>query len=403
MVSDKNKPHQNIFVISEFVDKKRNSTGYYWGKIIEGLNESFNGISVICPKNNFTYLEPIKSVEYIPVRVPTFCNHKSLIFRLLYQSIQSFLIALKVIRNVRKNDLIFCGTNPLMLIFFLTLLKKIIKFKWVLLVHDVFPDNLIPAKVLNQSSLFYKLLTSLFNFIYTTPDELVAIGRDMQKILTDKIGVKRVSYIPNWVDPFDMPLLEHKSILLIKDKDFSDKVVFLFFGNMGRAQGIDHLLESIVSIKNNKAVFIFVGCGSEDYLIDKYKSNYPNSNIYHSPSVPFDQNSSVLSACDIAIISLAKGMRGLAVPSKAYFSMAADKPLFVIGDNDTELSNLILENPRLGWFCEILDHEAFEAIVNRICSENLDIYKTIPRSFLVDHFSYKLAIRKYVKLIKIYR
>ena len=48
-----------------------------------------------------------------------------------------------------------------------------------------------------------------------------------------------------------------------------------------------------------------------------------------------------LNDCDIAVISLAKGMKGLGVPSKTYNILAAGKAILYIGDEGSEIYSLV--------------------------------------------------------------
>ncbi|MGY0522940.1 glycosyltransferase family 4 protein, partial [Pseudomonas aeruginosa] len=65
------------------------------------------------------------------------------------------------------------GTNPALLLMTFPLLRYALGFKWVLLVHDVFPENLVPAGVLKKDSIAYRLVRRLFSFIYSSADRLV--------------------------------------------------------------------------------------------------------------------------------------------------------------------------------------------------------------------------------------
>jgi hypothetical protein len=60
-------------------------------------------------------------------------------------------------------------------------------------------------------------------------------------------------------------------------------------------------------------------------------------------------------------------MKGLGVPSKAYFSLAADRPILYIGDEGSELHLMIQANPELGWFCKSADPTALAATITAIC------------------------------------
>jgi hypothetical protein len=92
-------------------------------------------------------------------------------------------------------------------------------------------------------------------------------------------------------------------------------------------------------------------------------------------------------------------MKGLGVPSKAYFSLAADKPLLVIGDKASELSILISEEPNVGWHCEPENPKKLAFLIDQICSATDLNSRSSRRSIVGLKYNYKNAIEKYSKLI----
>ena len=60
--------------------------------------------------------------------------------------------------------------------------------------------------------------------------------------------------------------------------------------------------------------------------------------------------------CDIGIVSLSKGMFGLGVPSKSYQLLSSGKPILFIGEPDSEISDLVVEN-NIGWSLNISNQD----------------------------------------------
>lgn len=318
-----NKIEKRIFIISEYVVSNENSTGYYWSKIINGLSLNFKNIYVICPepghvvknkKNN-------QNVKYIYVRKVAH-NKNRLLSRLYGQIVQSCLFFYVLFRNIRVGDIIFSGTNPAPSLVLISLLKIFRPFSWLLLVHDVFPENLVAAQVIRKKNIVYGFIKAIYDGVYSAPTVLIAIGRDMKIKLAEKTKSKsEIIYIPNWADANDIIPLKNSCSAIEK----TGKVVFQFFGNLGRLQGIGNVINAIKLTKTKTAIFEFIGYGSEIGSIQDFIKNNPAIAISYKPGVPFGSGNEILSECDVAIVSLATGMNGLGVPSKSYFSLAADK------------------------------------------------------------------------------
>lgn len=392
---------QKVFVVSEFVDKTKNSTGYYWFKTIAGLSEQGLDVQVISTEISCDAAKSSdSSVKYIPIRALVQSKKGGLFERIMHQLALSFQLIKLIFKHVSKDDIVFSGTNPAFMLIFISIAKSIIGFKWILLVHDVFPENLVPAKLLKKKSLFYRILKYIFDHAYSNANVLIAIGRDMQDLLIQKTGSKeKTKYVPNWIDLKDIKICKDLSECYVSAK-LQGKTVFQFFGNIGRVQGIDNILRAIAKLKSDKAVFLFVGGGAEQSKVKDFIQKNPHLNVVFNSSVPLEKNNEVLSSSDVAIIPLTTGMLGLGVPSKAYFSLAADKPILVVGDQNAELDLVIKENPDIGWSCRAEDPDALALIFEDIIKTNLDEKKDKPRSFVTRKYGIEQAISHYVSIIK---
>ena len=393
--------HKKLYVVSEFVDEKTNSTGYFWFKIIKGLSEQLDDINVISLDQSCqNAICHNNKVVYLPVKDAISSVSGGFVGKLLDNIVLSFKFSLKIFRFVRNKDVVFSGTNPSILVLFIAVLRPLIRFRWVLLVNDVFPENLVPAKLLSSESFIFKIIRYLFDFAYRRADRIIVIGRDMQKLVdkkTDNMG--RTRYIPNWVDLDDISVVSKNTYQPFSQTSFEDKVVFQFFGNMGVVQGLDILLAAIAKTNNTKAKFVFIGSGAGIDLVAEFMKTNPIQDVELHPPISFKDNNVGLNACDIAMVSLAPGMSGLAVPSKAYFSLAADKPIFVIGDLDAELDLLLEENECIGWYCSSYSIGDIAKMLDDICDLDLSKYRNKPRNIIKNNYSYDSAISQYIKIL----
>lgn len=390
-----------VYIVSEFADKSRNSTGYYWHKIITGLSKVRTGINVISTQVSCDLVDKSNhSAAYISVSGINNYKKSGLFSRVLGQMALSFLFVKSIIRHVKKGDVVFSGTNPSFMLLFISLLKPRIGFKWTLLVHDIFPENLLPANIISsKKNMSYQFLKCIFDSAYSKADSLIAIGRDMEELLIRKTGDRsKIQYIPNWVDLDDVTL-ERPSPPGYFPSERGKRIVFQIFGNLGRVQGVNLLLEAISKVKSKNAAFLFIGSGVAASAIRDFISLNPELDVAYVPNLPFEKNNEGLSACDVAIIPLAPGMLGLGVPSKAYFSMAADKPILVIGDEGAELQLLLRENQDIGWFCQSGNTDELALIIDKICSISLVAMAKKPRALMAEKYNYTSAIEKYTHVL----
>lgn len=393
---------KKIYVVSEFVDQKTNSTGYFWFKIIQSLSHELTNVHVLSIRESCKLAQKDNdAVNYINTGKSSWSIGKGFVAKLISNIFLSIQFAVKIIQVVKKNDIVFSGTNPSMLVLLIALIKPISGFKWILLVNDIFPENLVPARLVSENSFVYKITRRIFDSAYCRADKIIVIGRDMKHAVTKKTSGKvPIKYIPNWIDLQDIYPVQIKDSYQNHDEVSERKVVFQFFGNMSIVQGLDIILGAISEIACSNAKFKFIGGGSGVSLVEQYIKDNPQIDVELLPPVPFNKNITVLSECDVALVSLAHGMNGLAVPSKAYFSLAADKPILVIGEPDSELDLLIKDNPKIGWFCDSRYRSLIAKKIDEIAKLNFSELQGLPRSVIENQYSYKAASDKYVSLIK---
>lgn len=72
------------------------------------------------------------------------------------------------------------------------------------------------------------------------------------------------------------------------------------------------------------------------------------SNITLLPNRPRNDQINFLNACDVAIVSLVAGMKGVSVPCRIYNIMAAGKPMMAIADRQSEVA-LVIKEEGIGW------------------------------------------------------
>jgi glycosyltransferase involved in cell wall biosynthesis len=390
-----------VVVVSEFVDATRNSTGYYWRKIITGLAREGFEVAVISTADSCNLAAPLgPNVSCYSTSMGQDSRSGGVKSYLLGQIQLTIGLALRTWKVLRRGDVLYCGTNPSFLLVILALFRRLLGFRWVLLVHDVFPENAAAAGLTSPRSIRYRLAKALFDRTYACPDALIAIGQDMVEVLSRKTrGRAQIHMIPNWADVQEISTSLAPSQQPLITRAHPDSVVFQYFGNFGRVQGLELVLDAIHLVKHPRAEFVFIGGGALEAKVREFVAKHPERRVRCLPSLAFGRNNEGLLACDVAMISLMPGMFGLAVPSKAYFSMAADKPLLVVGDVGAELQRTVASHPGLGWFCEAGDPAALARQIDEICDFDLAAIRGVPRRYVEKHHDWGQAIRRYVAVL----
>lgn len=398
---------QKLWIASELFFPEETSTSYILTKIANRLS-SKHLVKVVCGKPVYDQKRNSPSFhldsKVIVHRIKGISGNKnSLVSRSLRFFLLSFAIFFYLLKNSKKGEKVLIVTNPAPLIVLMAVLKKIRHIKLTILVHDVFPENTIPAGIFKSKEHFlYGLLKRIFDFAYSSADDIIVLGRDMQRILQEKTSVStkqpKITIIENWGDIQAIYPLS-KAEVLDHNSPLKDKIVFQYAGNIGRVQGLLELLEVIRQVKNDKIAFYFVGEGAVKTKMKKMVDRYNISNVFFGDAYSREEQQTVLNKSDIAFVSLADGMFGLGVPSKTYNILAAGKPILYIGQQDTEIDLLVREK-NIGY--SFKNRESLVGFFNRFdedCLPDLQIKKYNARKVAEESFSEEIILNKFLDII----
>lgn len=386
---------KKIFLVSEYILPTQNTTGYLFHKLNKNLKQQYGERLKLIAKEDHDHL-----IENAILISDVNLNKRKLVQRLVFELIISFKFLLKILFHVKKNDLVFTGTTPIFLLPVIYLCKKIKKFKWVLLVHDVFPENLVVAKVLKSSNIIYKSLKYLFDKFYSYADKRIVIGKDMKDLIDAKVSKKNAIIIQNWIDHQDIKVHSKQENEIIQKLNWQDNApVFNFFGNIGRVQGIDNIIEAFNLLEpHQRPKTIFIGSGAYKQELRSALDQLNDDKIQYVGPLEPTKKSEGLNACDIAIVTLAEGMYGLGVPSKAYYSMAANKPILAIMDEDSEVACMVKEHG-IGWVVPAGNPEKLAEMLVKIKNDFQNMKHISPREVLIENYSESVAMKKIITII----
>ncbi|MDD2504222.1 MAG: hypothetical protein PHG58_10315 [Clostridia bacterium] len=238
---DKNK--KTLWIVTELFPPDETSTSYILGEIANAMVKKYTVKVISGPEiydkqkkldeNNKFRLDP--SIEVMRVKGANLDKNttkgKGLSFLLM--SMRLFGLAKA---NIGNKDKVLMVTNPAPLVVLLSQLKKKRGFELNLLVHDMFPENTKPAGLKLP---MYGLFKRLFDKAYSRADQLIALGRDMKTVLSEKVSHNekrtKITIIENWAD------IENITFQKMPE----GKIVLEYAGNIGRVQGLDKVINRV--------------------------------------------------------------------------------------------------------------------------------------------------------------
>ena len=398
---------KRIWIISEFYYPEDTATGYYLTKIAEGLAKMFS-VHAICsyPMENSTirnipYTDVYNGVVIYRCFAPTF-NKNVLFFRILRLLSVSLSIFWKSLLKIARGDVVLVVTNPPSLPFITRIVCWLHGAKSVLLIHDVYPDVLIASGMIREQSFLSRFLRSLNRRLYESVNHIIVIGRDMCLLVKSHLRDRHpeVEYIPHWADVesiVPMPRLENP---LLQQLHLIDKFVFQYSGNIGRTHDIKSIVAAAQQLLGYEDIhFLFIGDGAKRQWLETSVRTSHLRNITILPPQPRENLLTTLNACDVAMISFVKGMKGVSVPSRMYNIFAAGKPIIALTDPLSELG-MVINEKQVGW---VVPQGDIEALVKAILAirkrADLNIFSARAESAVSKSYQYSQVLEKYYSLM----
>ena len=337
-------------IISELYYPEQNATGYILTGIAEGLAEK-DSVNVLCaqPCYNQRGIKAPKLEERNGVAIrrcwSTTCDPKQIWGRLLNFATTSLSVGWRALFSIKRGDKVLVVTNPPLLPFFVRVVCWLKGAKFVLLVHDVYPDVFVPLGLMKPRHLLYRMLSWVNGKLYASADRVVVLGRDMARLVEDKSkGLASVSVIPNWGDVDVISPASKMQNALLQELELTDKFVVHYSGNHGRTHDLLSLIEAAELLKEDSDIhFLFIGEGSGKAEVVERVGELELENVTFCTFVDRPELNISLNAADVSILAFKKGMAGISVPSRLYNLMAAGKPIIGVVDNNSEVADVIRE------------------------------------------------------------
>lgn len=398
-----------IWVVTELYYPEDGATGHLLTQIAEGLAESAD-VHVLCAQPNYTrkqsrapVTETHNGVKIRRCRSTSFSKDR-LALRLVNMLTVLISFTWNLAWRLRRGDTVLVVTNPPPLPFTTRLACWLRGSRCMLLIHDVYPDVLVPTGFVKRDSLTYRVINVLCRRLFRSMHQIITIGRDMQQRVVAKYPplASKCSVIPNWCDESIHPLSQEENPLR-KQLQLDNRFVVLYSGNLGRTHGLETIARAAKLVEDeglSEIQWLVCGDGGGRASFEATCQELGLTSVMVRDFFPRDQLINSLNCGDVGIISFIPGMAGISVPSRMYNFFAAGKPVIGVTDPDSELALTITEN-KIGWVVEPDDHQKLAACVREIYlnQDQLPSWQQRSRSVAVQKFSRKQALDAYRNLL----
>lgn len=403
-----------IWIVGEPYAPEENTTAYYLTQTAEGLASGAE-VHVLCGQPSYLsrgVRAPVREERngvFVRRCRGTTLDKNVLVFRLVNMLTLGTSMFLNAVFRFRKTDKVLVVTAPPSLPYLIALACRFRSVPFYFLLHDKYPEILIATGNSKPGDLLVRLIERLNKWLYAGAAGIVAVGRDMEAMVLGLPGsdADRVTTIQNWASLEEVSPRPRSGNLLLKEHGLLDKFVVLYAGNMGPPQDVESIVEAAAILKaegREQIHFLFIGAGGKRKWLEGQKDDRGLDNITILPPRPRSDQINFLNACDVAIVTLVKGMKALAMPSRTYNFMAAAKPIIGIVEKGSEPA-IVIEEENCGWIVPPHDPESLAAALVEAVGNREDLAGMGERALSAarTRYSFETALGKYFDLFGIER
>lgn len=268
------------------------------------------------------------------IRAREIPRHKGLFHLAINYISFCFFASLKALTIKRDFDVIYAyQLSPILMVIPAIILKYLSGKRLFLYCCDLWPESC--ESFISNKSFFYKVIKFFSTWIYRQSDVIGVESEDFLDyfVTRHQIDEKRLLYIPQFAD---------SSYLNQKFDDPHENINFVFLGNVGKPQNLQHFVKAFSKVRTQiKFLVHIVGTGSfvnelKEMVIEyKLESKF----IFHGRH-PVEEMGKFYSIADACIMGLTgESIIGHTIPNKLQGYMAAGKT--VIAAIDGAANNII--------------------------------------------------------------
>lgn len=234
--------------------------------------------------------------------------------------------------------------------FFTKFLKKKSKCNAYLIVRDIFPEWAVDLGLIKYRGLPYYFFLAIARYQYSianiigvqTMGNLSYFKNWMRK------SNRRLEVLQNWLGK---PKLSGCSIQL-NQTILAGRKVFVYAGNMGVAQNILILLKLAQKFQSQANVgFLFVGQGSEVFLLKSFAEQHQLNNIVFYDEIHPDEIPGLYAQCIAGMIALDHRHKSHNIPGKFLTYIQNGLPVLASVNSGNDIASLIRDE-NVGQVCE---------------------------------------------------
>jgi colanic acid biosynthesis glycosyl transferase WcaI len=350
MISAVGRRRRTVWVLSELYRPELTSTGHYMTAIAERLAEDGNEVAVLCGQPTYgargtrgAKYERLNGVDVHRCRGTTF-DKDDLLGRMSNNLTLSVSTLFMACRRFRRGDIVIAVTTPPTMQWVGLIASLCRRARFIPVFHDILPVVLEVVGGQRPRSLAVRAAHAVTTLVVRFSSAIVVVGRPLVTELRRYAACDDVVVIPNWADDKSVFPVAARDSPLRRSLGLVESKVVLYAGTMGRANDLETLIEAAVMLQHRTDITIVLcGDGPRRTTLEQTIHRRRLKNMLVIGPYGRDMQSDMFGVGDVVLIPMLAGMGRSSMPSRAYNSLAAGRPIVAATEEASELAMLVTE------------------------------------------------------------
>jgi len=292
-------------------------------------------------------LEEVDGVQVLRLRAP-----KTKDINNVQRTVHEFVMPFAMLRHLRQSllgqerwDGVVWYSPSIFLGPLVSALKKASRCKGYLIVRDHFPEWAADVELMSRGGIPYRLLKAVAKYQYSVADVIGIQTQGNQAYVAHGSHEShggpgsRIDVLQNWLA--DTPNVGCS--VCVKDSPLAGRIILVYAGNMGVAQGMGVLLDLAERLRCKADIgFLFVGRGSDVQRLRQDAHRRGLGNVAFYDEIDPVEIPGLYAQCHIGIVALDPRHTTHNIPGKFLSYMQAGLPVLASINPGNDLEGMIL-------------------------------------------------------------
>jgi glycosyltransferase involved in cell wall biosynthesis len=221
-------------------------------------------------------------------------------------------------------------------------LKRINNCNGYLIIRDIFPEWAADMGLMGRG-LPYWFFKAIAHYQYSVAN-VIGVQTTGNRVYFERWSAKgrgRLQVLQNWL----ADTAPGNCSIVVDQTPLRGRKIFVYAGNMGVAQGMDHILAFVDAMQARTDVgFLFVGRGSDSQRLRDEALQRQLQNVLFYDEIDPDEIPGLYAQCHVGIVALDVRHKTHNIPGKFISYMQSGLPVMALINPGNDLEQMILSN-----------------------------------------------------------